>query len=56
MEFKGMPPMTSLCSDRTLAEFIISMQNLLRHFAGKPGPNITLLGKPGPNVTGNATN
>ena len=35
MEFKGMPPMTSLCSDSTQAEFIISMQNLLCHFAGQ---------------------
>ena len=28
LEFKGMPPMTSLCSDSTLAEFIMSLQNI----------------------------
>jgi hypothetical protein len=53
--------MTSLCSANTLAEFIMSLQNLQRQVArpinaGKPRPNITLLGKPGPNVTGSATN
>jgi hypothetical protein len=37
--------MTSPCSEKTLVEFIISLQNLW----------FTLLGKPGPNLTGNAT-